>query len=985
MRKLHYRQVAVKDFLRARNWTGEPAPPPDPAASVVVGRRPRMAMVSSGPPGVGKTRVALNHLATREASGRLLSPSHGQADERMSEAKFLTNRAYHDRQEGLDPTGVHPEVLALYQIGENNRRPKPDMSLDPVKRAARRAKQAEEASWPKYPKHIQGLGRQCYYIEEDRWRERGWKFSDVACSGCDRRQICPSQTQFWQSHSVGLGVHGMAEYHNPDEARAAAEATVIDELPAPVQVSIFEMNELVSLCNPCWHSDVEAWRRPIEDDWRVVMKEFRWLAERDRLNAKTFGQEVQIAGLFPLGHELRHAIERAMVYLEAFPLPAPDPRGVRMGTITPDQWPRANYLEILQAAVDEIDGVSLRDRAKRSPNGVVRTLAIRAFGDKGKVSRVQVELRSAWIAPDANITLLASLGRDNLRIAKRMFPNHDIRSYIREVALPEKGFELFHSDTYALAMTRVLQPSGNVKPRGATALTRAIRRIVVQAERVRESRPTPWHPLAKRLRLKIGIITHRAFLKAMGFEPEPGAAIEVGRGYVRKHKAATPKLERAVQRLLATGDLVLGYRGATIGSNKFSSCRLLTVLGDPTGNIGMLREDARTLGEDANWYIDWHTRTAATQEVFRIRPLDASPTNPKTVLYIGAHPPNLAQASKEGPGMVHEWKKWKWAAGGQLPSEAQFEAECHFWAAIGQGHSILETAFVELLDLLPPSPGAMGKPGADGALGPTGSMGDRLHATAMETSIYALREFVGAVGNLTQSNREAYRRAVKAACAPNGYRRFRLKHPVDNRQCVAIWAKDYDAAVAFAKQLSVAWDQLAARKREAIIAAMPERVAVEETAEAMLDRVDLIREEVTELCAVRHRLETEIPLQDQEDRWGPDELDGTAQDDLDPLWRGNDDDLEPAPERDPLDEDEVAKRKAARRAINAQIKQALKPWRELRKAWFGGRQTKQSRINYFLAKAAQAEAAQASPQRPPDTPPTMQALLRKEGFLKKGP
>lgn len=750
------RRDAVKYFLRGQAWVAQPD-----------AENPRLAVVSPGPPGVGKSHAALYNLLY-ERAGQLLEPTHAQAQERLHEARQLE----HQVRSTTPPPDADPEVAALYEIG-----------------AVGRPSDVDDRGYLKRPQHIEGLGRCCFYLPRDEWQARGWPFGKVVCPGCPRRAECLAKTQFWREPLVTLGVHPMAEW-------GGTGPLVLDELPQPVKTTIVDMEELVRLAAPVWPQAIEEWRRPIEGDWRALMNELRYIAETVP-TPQPWGTTVQLAGLWPLDHPIRHYLTRILNYLELHPVPPPDPAQVRAGAIKPTSWPSQELLLLLETLQQELDVVSIQ---QREVAGIVRTLCVRAFGDtKGQVVRVQVELRERWRPPSSALVMLASLGRDNAPVIERLFAHHEIKHLTKEVPLPTEGIELYHYDTHALARKRTLTIGNQLTPRGAHALARALRKVAHQGRRVRDR---------VRGRPLLGLILHKVHLEALGYDPPTGDVVETRDWTGRTRAAKTELLEAAVRELEQQFDLVWGYHGAVIGSNRFKDVQLLAVLADPSGHIGALQEEARTLRLDAQWYVEWKVRTTATQEVYRARLLDASPSNPKIIMYIGTLPPDLGLP----------WTPQPWAAGGQLPSLTSH---------------LLEGAMIEMSGtrqrplLAAPHPEFAG-----------------LHATVIESLLYALREAHVNIEELSPRDREQVRRAAAAAATFTGLQLFERPHPLGDRRPLTIWAvsaADADTAVA---EIRAALQLLPRPQQRVLRAHAPQRDTTARRAAQLAVRLDRLREAV---------------------------------------------------------------------------------------------------------------------------------------------
>ena len=675
MAKLTARQQVVKDFARSRNWV-ETRDPLDP---------PRVAYVSPGPPGIGKSRAATRSILAY--GGRVVEPSHDQARERHAEARHLI---------------------------------KTDGNL------------ADKST-----RHIQGMGRRCLYLADDEWSSSGWEYGRVACDGCPKKQECPSMRQFWEIPDASFGVHQMADWNR-------GVTLVIDEMPEPVQTTVWDLDEMYRLCHPGWPTEIEQWRGPIERDLHFVLEAISDEAYSTP-DPKPWGTVVPTTGMCH-NNAFKAALDRLVGYFDTHPMPGPDPDSVRKGSIRPQHWPNGNLESFFRAFWYEAHGHAIPTR------GRPETACARVYGDeKGRVVEIKCEHRLRWSPPTEDHVVLDSLYADNKFVYNALYTNWDEKAIVRDVKPTPDGVELVQFDTHAFTRSRSLFPSGRLTKPGINARVRALRAVLYKV--LRE------HPAqSNRAKPTIGLIDHKAALEDAGFDFTDRSVLSLGDHDKRIFTCSDPLLEDLWQELERRCNVVVGYHGGVTGSNKFIGCRVLAILGDPYGHIGMLAEEARTLGVSAQAYVDWRTHCAAVQEIYRARLLDTDKDNPKTVLYFGRKAPAI-------DGLT--WVRKKWAEGGRLPSKTAHYVTTGLWRMVGAAKPV----FAGISDAVV-----------------------RLHATLIGHPLLELREAGVITQEMSHSEHETYRRAAKTVALDAGWRCYSFPHPLGDRRAVSFWAPDKASA-----------------------------------------------------------------------------------------------------------------------------------------------------------------------------------------------
>lgn len=593
------------------------------------------------------------------------------------------------------------------------------------------------------PRHIVGLGRKCLYLPEDKWAAFGWGFGTVACDQCPSKQQCPGIRQHWQQTDIYLGVHSMANWSKPG-------VLIIDEMPSPVDTRLFGSTELARIGANIWHPILEGWRRGFEAQWNRVLNCIEDYVTQC-VSPKIWGTTVTLRDLFPAGSPQRADLDFLCDYFEANPVPAPPSNSVRSGSITPEKWIAGDIDRLVRVLRWESDGVEI---AVRADMGLALTMCARVYGDnKGRFVDYRLEFRERWTPPTTSHMILDSTAPLSQEVYSRLYPNHVIEKSFNAVPLPAAHIELEHFDSYGFARSRSLTAAKTLLKPGINARVRAIRKLVYKVRQIRTNRYQ---------KVKVGIIDHKALLESIGFDFHNEAVLTNGNNQ-RQRPAPDKLLQDAWAELESVADLVIGYHGGVTGSNLFNNVRILAVIGDPTGHIGMLAEEARTLDMDAVTYFRWAVSVNATQEIFRARLLDASPGNLKTVMYFGRHAPDLAN-------MGASWNKGTWAEGGRILSAAAHAFEAAVWEQTGATKN-------PILGVLMPEFAGM-------------------HTTLIGSALYALRVSGEEWDATSPKTRECYRRAASSVARSLGFHTYHVPNPLGGRKPIPVHAASQAEAFA---------------------------------------------------------------------------------------------------------------------------------------------------------------------------------------------
>ena len=585
-------------------------------------------------------------------------------------------------------------------------------------------------------RHMVGLGRKCLYLPEDQWAATGWNFGTVACVQCPSKQQCPGIRQHWQHTDIHLGVHSMANWTKPG-------VLIIDELPSPVDTRIYSSTELARIGANVWHPALEGWRQGFMHAWNRVLNRLEdFLVQCP--TPKVWGTTVHLDNLFPVGSPERADLDFLCDYFEASPVPAPPASSVRAGTITPEKWIAGDVGDFVRLLRWESDSVLT---PAREAMGMPWTLCARVYGDnKGRFTDYRIETRRRWTPPNGSHMILDSTAPMSLEIYQKLYPSHTLETSFNVVPLPTANLELVQYDTLGFARSRTLTLSKSLLKPGTYARIRAVRKLIYK---IRQLRPSRFQ------KVKVGIIDHKAFLEAIGYDFHNEAVLTSGNNR-RLNPAPDKLLQDAWNELESMADLVVGYHGGVTGSNLFNHVRILAVMGDPTGHIGMLAEEARTMGMDSGVYFRWSVAVNATQEIFRARLLDATPATPKTVLYFGRHAPDLS-------AMGASWEDGMWADGGRLPSPAAHAFEGAIWEQVGlQAYPIIGVLLPEFASM---------------------------HATLIGSALYALRASEETWDQSSPKTRECYRRVAHSVAMNLGFHTYHVPHPLGNRKPIPVYAR----------------------------------------------------------------------------------------------------------------------------------------------------------------------------------------------------
>jgi hypothetical protein len=435
--------------------------------------------------------------------------------------------------------------------------------------------------------------------------------------------------------------------------------------------------------------------------------------------------------------------------------------------------------------------------------GMPYTACIRAYGDKnGDTVRFDIEMRKMWSPPSKNHMILDSSSYFSHPVYSALYSRfgYDFQIYENKVALDQPSIDLIHYPTYGFSRSRSII-GNNIKKEGTQARIRAIQEILNKISQLR--RPGNI--------INVGIIDHKSVLEACGWDFSNHNVLS-GVMAERVSSATDDDLEYYLSELEKCCHITVGYHGGTIGSNEFTDCRILSVIGDPIGHIGMQAEEARTLGLDPDWYIQWKLQTAAYQEVYRARLLDASPTNKKTVMYFGSKAPLIEGA---------HWRTLPWAEGGRIPSRANSLMQRMIWSHVGEKNNAFFGA------LMPEFKG--------------------LHATLTDGPLLALRVLGETPEYSSPKNRESYRRAAAYVGEEMGYTAYEMPHPFGARRPITVFASSQAHAQQLCADVIDLINGISIVEKKRIEAKAPAASNQRRDDDTLLEKVEDIRKEITSI------------------------------------------------------------------------------------------------------------------------------------------
>jgi hypothetical protein len=674
----------------------------------------------------------------------------------------------------------------LYEPGHNQAKEKQRQLRDELRRRRLTFTDVKD-------RHVQGLARRCAFLTKDEWVKIGWSFGDVACDHCPVKKQCPSQTQHWMERDITLGVHPMSNWGGQ------SGLLVIDELPEPVSTRVYSWEEIARVGRKGWHRKLEGWRVGMHqpwNDWITMLQMFSY-SVRD---VKPWGTTYSLTDLFKKGTAERRCLDECIDYLSDVPMPKPDSDAVRSEQIKYTDWIPADLETLLRVIRWESDGVDMKSRMDL---GMPYTACIRAFGDKnGDTVRFDIEMRKMWSPPSKNHMILDSSSYFSHPVYSALYSRfgYDFQIYENKVALDQPSIDLIHYPTYGFSRSRSII-GNNIKKEGTQARIRAIQEILNKISQLRRPGNV----------INVGIIDHKSVLEACGWDFNNHNVLS-GVMAERVSSATDDDLEYYLSELEKCCHITVGYHGGTIGSNEFTDCRILSVIGDPIGHIGMQAEEARTLGLDPDWYIQWKLQTAAYQEVYRARLLDASPTNKKTVMYFGSKAPLIEGA---------HWRTLPWAEGGRIPSRANSLMQRMIWSHVGEKNNAFFGA------LMPEFKG--------------------LHATLTDGPLLALRVLGETPEYSSPKNRESYRRAAAYVGEEMGYTAYEMPHPFGARRPITVFASSQAHAQQLCADVIDLINGISIVEKKRIESKAPAASNQRRDDDTLLEKVEDIRKEITSI------------------------------------------------------------------------------------------------------------------------------------------
>lgn len=551
-----------------------------------------VAIVST-PPGTGKTRKALEELAS-SGDGTILAQSHRSLDEKEEEAESL----------GLTARGRLRGILAV---------------LGPDGKPA------------------------CVHEQQLRpWADQGLRLRKLFCEGrCKhagnyRRsgRPCPAYAQ-----SVGAGPL-FASYAHAGVLGPKGELPTdlfIDELPPLIRTMTVGVDDLLTLEHSRQAPELREWCKERVPFARIVAAAAGALLESDRFERDGKGYTLRV-----VGSDLRNALVTAAGDCEKLDAavsrlvaanrlqpraPSPAAGDILAGKATRSSYPRLDLDDLLLGLARE--GVWPR-RGEAACMAIGYPPAI-----EGVPRRLEVWLEhrtrsfDAWSDEDGqplSRVILDATAPLLLGSIEAALPGSRVRVFPFDVAELKGAVTREYYQTSSLTRRNLFGEGGGYRLRRSSdeavaGLVMKVGTLVGQGA-------------------EVGIVTHRPLalllqdaLRALQDESASAKVIEE-----RGCRCTLASLAQLCTRVSLTPERVLWFGGQR-GSNALATYALVAVLGDPWPDIGAAREDARALGVGGTRHAEALRDAETAQALGRGREVRRTEANPLTLLFAGRDRP----------------------------------------------------------------------------------------------------------------------------------------------------------------------------------------------------------------------------------------------------------------------------------------------------------------------------------------------------------
>jgi len=566
------------------------------------------------PPGLGKTREALRHLALHQSKGTFLAASHSDLDSRLKEADEL----------GL-----------------------------------------------KQPRRCWGLASApgpdgkpaCRYLEAIKAAgQRGYSPRKLVCNACPHRKnydgagkACPAYNP---EKPLNLQTLLTVQALAPFMGSSLRQPIIVDELPALLLTRTISLEELAAVTMEHPDRRLAEWSEKLAPLVRPLVRAMRFLSERPRLSPR-YGDRLSGRELAELLRDPgTEELKNALCALPKKPRQEgpPPPRGKRLDASTWTAAPRGDLDSMMLAFAEEVT-TARPDLLTRSPH---RQGAKACLAAHRKSVRLEVRTSplDAWRNENgklASFVLLDATGARTEAEMKGALRGREVRYFtLPPVTEEPEAVSRMFIRTGALVRRNLLAPDGAMSDRGFKALARIL------------------HHLGRSLRqsgqnLSLGLISHKpvsALLRdcwdALNGDTKTGERIISAGGASVLAELQTWREKRLV------GEVTFGHFGAIRGANEFRNLHALALLGTPWANRGAVEEDARALGVDPQAHATALAQAELEQALGRAREIRRTADAPVLLLHYGKQPPACWKKRRYEVDAL--------PAGGPMPKEAMQEA-----------------------------------------------------------------------------------------------------------------------------------------------------------------------------------------------------------------------------------------------------------------------------------------------------------------------
>ena len=569
---------AVKDFCRSFARVSARQPPSVPGAPPVP---PRVEVVQPGPPGIGKTRTALE-IAVRHPV-HLLQPSHALADEREREARPIAN-----------------------QIRAAN-------ALAPL---------PGKGNNPRRVKRVQGMRRNCDLKRsvDERFEQMGWAHGTLACVGCPVKRTCRSRIQFFpdtQPTSV-FGVHEMSGWR--------PETQVHDEHPQWTDSFTYKFYDLQhQLGSPSLHPVFEGWRVGIHTFIQTISAAVMDKALDEDLARNKHGIPLNVSRVFPDGSPQLDALIGIVDYFTNIPMPSPPPMEVRSG-LSADDWGDQRWGFFFTALLAEARQTPLPRRA----NLKFAICQILVAGTPKRATDIRYVVTYRNPPKFLPAMVLDSTAHLMIPAYQAYYENFDLKLNIKNSIKPDAQWvHATHVETKAFASSRLFE-GNQLTDHGKNSLKRFLHDIAVRGLGIN-------HQHAGQAR--VGLVLRKKLVEYLGL---PGEGVwKSERDAMKAVDCPDPEINTLFRELKDYFQLRIGYYGGIAGSNEFEDVDIIALVSDPWVNLHASTAEALCLGINPKEHAEALMQAEAIQGIYRCRPLNADQRRQKHIFYYGAHHPEI--------------------------------------------------------------------------------------------------------------------------------------------------------------------------------------------------------------------------------------------------------------------------------------------------------------------------------------------------------